>query len=85
MKKQVLICAVALTLGGCAVPLEMTYNQLDELRALGEYHKAERDAYRSESVARATERAAAAAEVIKAVAEQDLQGALDALEAEINK
>ncbi|MGL5285894.1 MAG: hypothetical protein ACRC8D_07115 [Aeromonas sp.] len=85
MKKTMLVSFLALALTACAVPQEMRDNQKQELKALHEYHQAERTAYRAGEIKDTADTAKTLATGVKVLAELEVKRAKGALDDALNQ
>ncbi|MGL4755184.1 MAG: hypothetical protein ACRCXB_22730 [Aeromonadaceae bacterium] len=86
MKKSILcVSIIAALCMGCAVDPEVHKVQGNELKALGEYHKAEKKAVRADKASKAAGGAFVAATAAKMLADQELNKAKAALDEALNK
>lgn len=70
--KVFIMAMLALILTGCAVPKEMKVEQKEETKALINFHKAERKAYRANEVFVVSKKALVATTAAKTLADLDL-------------
>ncbi|MGL5589077.1 MAG: hypothetical protein ACRDDI_13570 [Aeromonas veronii] len=81
MKKSIICVAMlAIACTGCAVPVAVHKQQADELKALGAYHKAEKEAVKADKARAVAAGALVATTAIKLKADKDLEQAKASLD-----